>query len=292
MGRAVSRGLAQAGYGVAAFDLEPAPFSLDVGDLSAVKAAIKAVQPQVVVHGAALTTARQADGLDLLEVNVGGTLNLLEAVRPHPPQHLILLSSSGVYGPQPQGRPLVEQDSRDYPSPSAYGLSKRLAEQACRVAGLPQTTVWALRLAAVYGPQEQPSITRQQVSLVAQLVQGLYSRGPVALPRAAHDLYNFVHTSDLVRLINLIATQPAAGGFRLFNLGGPTRSALEIAQAVDQLLPQAGLLERIRWSSHPPIRHGAVDSSALAQQLGFVPQTPLATGLQDYLLVSREEISV
>ncbi len=292
MGRAVSRGLAQAGHGVAAFDLGLAPFRLDMRDLSAVKAAISAIRPQVVVHGAALTTARQADGLDLLEVNVGGTLNLLEAVRPHPPQHLILLSSSGVYGPHPQGLPLVEHDSQSYPSSSAYGLSKRLAEQASRAASPPQTTVWALRLAAVYGPQEQPSSTRQQVSLVAQLAHGLSARGPVILPRATHDLYNFVHTSDLVRLIDLISCQPPAGGFRVFNVGGPTHSALEIAEAMHQLLPQAGLLERIHWSTNPPIRHGAVDSTALAQQLGFVSQTPLTAGLQDYLQVPREEISV
>lgn len=272
-------------------DQHRAPFKLDVCSREDVLKAVAAVQPQVIVHGAALTSSQRSDGLDLLQVNVGGTLNILEAAQMHPPQHLILLSSTGVYGPHPEQLPLTEEDSLRFPSLSAYGVSKRLAEQACQLASLPQSNIWILRLAAVYGPEEQASSTRQQISLVALLAQGMLSCGPVPVPRAMHDPYNFVHTNDLVSLIDRLINQPASGAFHRFNVGGPTHTAHEIALLIDRLRPGSALLERLEWAYNPAPRHGVVDSSLLAQQVGFCPQTSFEEGLLDYLVPVREEIS-
>lgn len=282
VGRAVAGHLRAAGHTVAAADLRGASHELDVLDEGALELAVREARPTVLVHGAALTTPKREDGLDLIEVNVRGTLNALEAARMARVAHFVLLSSAGVYAPGPG--PIAEDSPTS--SATAYGLSKLLAEGACTL-GRGSMTVWLLRLGPVYGPGEGPSASRARPSLVYEMAQAALEGRPATLPRASGEVYNWLHTRDLARLLEIIASQPGDGEARLYNVAGPPVTGLELARAFAAIRPGFDL-GRLAWTPNPPPRHGALDASKIARELGFAPAVPLAEGLLDYLTPTLE----
>lgn len=281
VGRAVGSQLEVAGLRVLGCDLRGASRALDVLDGSALQDLALEVRPTVFVHGAAITTATRSDELDLLEVNLRGTLNALRAARDVGVTHFVLLSSAGVYAPG-QAEPITESGLTS--SDRAYSLSKVLAEQICDLGKSPGMTVWVLRLAAVYGPLEIVSPTRSKGSLIFEIARQL--RHPhIPLSRASSDAYNFLHTGDLARLLEVVMQRPSDGSTHVYNVGGQTMTALEIVNTFGRVAGES-LEPRVVWSAHPAPRHGAIDSSKLQRELGFVADTPLELGLLDYLNVA------
>lgn len=98
---------------------------LDIRDRAGVSAWVEQVRPNLIVHAAAqpshdLAASRPFDDFD---VNAGGTLNMLEAVRRHAPEAVfVLLSTNKVYGDAPNDLSLIEKDTRwDYAQPEEFG---------------------------------------------------------------------------------------------------------------------------------------------------------------------------
>ncbi len=229
-------------------------------------------KPHTIIHAAAITSASRADELDLVEVNVQGTINALKAAQIAQVKHFILLSSAGVYAPQ-QKIPIKEDGKLS--SEKAYSLSKTLAEAACELSSL---TVWILRLAAVYGANEHPSPTRQNASLIHQIATQT-KQTKIQFTRAATDEYNFLHTTDLGRLLETIIKQKLDNQTHLYNVGGKTHTALEIFCAYQQLY---NLSNQPIWNDEPMPRHGAISSSKIKKELKFTPKITLEQGLLDY----------
>ncbi|MDX2007605.1 MAG: NAD(P)-dependent oxidoreductase [Meiothermus sp.] len=287
VGRALAGHLAEAGYRVEACDLRGAPRAVDVLDREALLEAALEARPQTFVHAAALTSG---EDLRVIEVNVRGTLNALEAARSAGVQHFILFSSCGVYAPQ--AGPISEEGVTT--TAHAYGLSKLLAEQICSVGGPPDMTIWLLRIGAVYGPGERPSSTRVRASLVYEIGQAIRTRTPARLSRAPADVHNWLHTRDLARLLETIIRHPADGQTRLFNVAGPSVAVADLVQTFQKIRPALDLGRLLEFNPSPPPRHGAVDSSKLTLELNFSPAVPLEEGLEDYLSPSpqpQEEIA-
>lgn len=278
VGRAVVSHLQDAGFQVEACDVQGAPRALDVLDKPAMMEAALQAQPHTFVHAAALTSGQD---LRVVKVNVGGTLNALEAAKNAGVQHFIFFSSCGVYAPSSQ--PISE--SGPTMSANAYALSKLLGEQAVALAKGPMTA-WLLRIDAVYGPGERPSQTRARTSVVHQLAQALRTGRKLRLKRAADDVYNWLHTRDLARLLEVIIRHPADGQTRLYNVAGPSVWVADLVQTFQNLKPEIDLSRLLEFSPSPPPRHGAVDSSKVARELGFSPAVKLEEGLLDYLTPS------
>jgi nucleoside-diphosphate-sugar epimerase len=285
VGRAVAQQLEARGSKVSGCDLRGATRAIDVLERDALLRFALEVQPTVFVHGAAVTTARRPDELDLLEVNLRGTLNALCAARAVGVAHFVLLSSAGVYAPG-QPEPITEAGITS--SEHAYSLSKTLAEEMCDLGKSAGMTIRALRLGAVYGPGETVSATRSRGSLVLEIARQL-NAARIVLPRAPDDAYNFLHTADLAQLLETIAQRPSDGGTHVYNVGGATTTALELVHAFERVTKQP-LEPRVVWNANPAPRHGAIDSSKLKNELGFVADTPLETGLLDYLEAAPMEV--
>jgi nucleoside-diphosphate-sugar epimerase len=285
VGRAVARQLEARGVKVCGCDLRGAARAVNVLDGEALVTFTLEAHPSVFVHGAAVTTARRNDELDLLEVNVRGTLNALRAARAAKVNTFVLLSSAGVYAP---GQPEPISEAGVLSSERAYSVSKTLAEEICDLGKPEGMTVWVLRLAAVYGPGETLSPTRSRGSLVLEIARQLRA-ARIELPRAPGDAYNFVHTDDLARLLEVIALHPGDGGTHVYNVGGKTATALEIVRAFERVSGHS-LEPRVVWNANPAPHHGAIDSSKLREELGFVADTLLETGLLDYLEAAPMEV--
>lgn len=272
----MTRHLQEAGYRVEAGDLQGTPRALNVLDKQALMEVTLETQPHTFIHAAALTSGTD---LQLLEVNIRGTLNALEAAKTAGVRHFILFSSCGVYAPQAE--PISEDGITT--TAHAYGLSKLLAEEVCRVGKSAEMTVWILRIGAVYGASERPSTTRQRASLIYQISQAIQARTPTRLSRASTDIYNWLHTKDLARLLMMMVSRPSDGQTRLFNVAGPSLSVADLVKTFQRIKPEIDLGKLLEFNPNPPPRHGAIDSSRVTRELGFSPIISLEDGLQDYL---------
>jgi len=141
----------------------------DIRDSAALRRAVTAASPELVVHLAAMHFIPAVDGAPELahDVNVNGTGSLLDAVAEQPPQLLLLASTAAVY-PDSRG-PIAETCA---PAPiDVYGETKLAAERLVgEFAGRTDTRCVAARIFNVIGPRE----TNQHVvpELVGQLRDG------------------------------------------------------------------------------------------------------------------------
>jgi UDP-glucose 4-epimerase len=130
----------------------------DIRDAAAVRAAFAAARPQLVFHLAAQVDVRKslADPAQDAQINVVGTINVLEAAREQGIARLVNTSTGGAIYGEPDVYPTPESVP---PLPmAAYGQSKQCAEEYCalmgRVYGMETVT---LRYGNVFGPRQDPS---------------------------------------------------------------------------------------------------------------------------------------
>lgn len=256
---------------------------LDIVDKPALMALFEQHRFEYVVHLAAQAGVRYS--LDQPDVygqsNLVGFLNVLEACRRVPPEHLIYASSSSVYGANCK-MPFREDDPVEQPV-SLYAATKRanelLAYSYCHLYGLHAT---GLRFFTVYGPWGRPDMAL--FKFTQAMIEGraidLYNEGQMAR--------DFTYIDDIVESIYRLLSKPPVsaqgrGANRLFNIGRGSPVAL---LAFVECLEQALGIEAQR--NHLPLQEGDVvktwaDVSALSTCIGFSPQTSVDVGVQAFV---------
>ncbi len=277
VGQALTQQLEQNGCEVLDGDVHSTRYRLDGLNREHLTAFALEHQPTVLVHAAARTTATRDDQLDLLEVNLAGTINAMFAAREAKVKHFVLLSSAGVYEPN-QAAPILESGA--VRTDLAYSLSKTLAEKSCELGKPEDMTLWILRLAAIYGPNEQASGTRAGVSLIGQIAAQFLGEKSLLLPHNPRSEYNFLHTTDLARLLQIIAKRRGDKKTHLYNVGGTTISGFWILNSYQ--IVYGDMDKASIWEANMPPRHGAIDSSKIKKELNFRPKISLEQGLLDY----------
>lgn len=243
---------------------------VDLRDGAAVVAAVAKARPEVVFHLATRGAySWQADAREILEANVLGTANVVEACRQAEVRALVNTGSSSEYGFK--DHPAAEDEALE-PN-SVYGVAKAAATLLCSVAaqlyGLGVTT---LRLYSVYGPYEEPG--RFIPALVAA---GLRGRLPVlASPNVARD---FVWVGDVVEAYVRAAAAPGAGV--VYNVGSGGQTTL--AQAVDAARRVLGVDEEPSWSSMADrpwdTEVWVADIAKIERELGWRPAVAFDEGI-------------
>ena len=209
-------------------------------------------------------------------INIGGTINLLEAARSAGTvKRFVFASSCAVYGDTP-GSSKHEATQTDPLSP--YASSKLSAEYFCRnffrLHGL-QTV--SLRYFNVYGPGQDPNGAYAAVipKFITAITEG---RKPIIYGDGEQSR-DFIYVDDIVEA-NLRAAAATRGvGGRAFNIGGGQSASLK--QIVEKL---AEILGRPLETDNQParagdIKHSRADIAAAAGLLQFTPSVPLADGL-------------
>lgn len=241
-------------------------------------AAVAGLPPcEVIIHlaGAGNPTDFDRDPATSWEINVAGTLHLLNYARACQAQHFVL-ASTYVYG-APEHLPVSE----DHPvrPPHAYPRSKYVCEQMLaqfvKDAGLRGTS---LRIFNVYGPGQSPHM------LIPTLLQQLFKpqmqlQNPV--PRR-----DFVHVHDVVQAF-VAACERSGDVYEAYNIG--SGSSLSVAELVALLLRLAGTHPEVSYSQQ--VRVGEVnevvaDIAKAARELGWHPTIALEQGLQELLCAS------
>ena len=142
-----------------------------------------------VIHAAAMTPNAQRERDEprrIVEVNVVGTVNLLERVAAKPGiKRLVVLSSVAVYGFSPPSASHLFEEDLSPPAPaSLYGITKLAAEQAAlRIGQLRGLDVRIARLGPVYGTWENPTAARDALSPHTQILNMALHNRDVLLPR-------------------------------------------------------------------------------------------------------------
>ena len=223
-------------------------------------------------------------------LNIGGSLNLLEAVRKSGHGTRFIFSSSGgaQYGDFVT-MPTIETSAKDPQSP--YGIAKLSVEYYmsyfARVHGL--DTI-ALRYANVYGPRQDP---HGEAGVVAIFCQRILAGTPLTAYGDGMQTRDYVYVGDVARA-NLLAaeiTLPEAGRLdnRGFNIGtGVETSVVALARGLQNAAGSQVPLQ------HADARAGEQRQSCLAidksaEVLGWTPQVSLADGLKATLEFFRAE---
>ena len=185
----------------------------DIRDRGLVEGIFSRHSFSAVIHLAARAGVRPSlrDPLLYQDVNVGGTLLLLEAARRRGVKKFIFASSSSVYGDCPR-QPLRETEKTLVPV-SPYGLTKLIGEKLVRIFhqqyGL---KVCALRFFTVYGPRQRPDMAIHKFSRLLTEEKNI----PVFGDGSSRRDYTFI--TDIIDGIN--AALHAKIDFGIFNLGG------------------------------------------------------------------------
>ncbi len=203
------------------------------------------------------------------EVNVVGTVNVLEAARAAG-AHLVFSSTGGAIYGEVDGP--AREDSALLPV-SAYGLAKRSAEVYVdgwnRVFGTRHVT---LRFANVYGPRQSASL---EGGVVAIFLERLAAGEPTTIFGDGSITRDFVHVDDVVRA--LLAASAHDGG--VFNVG----TGIETTIADLHRLCEQAVGVDAPPSFAPPrpgdAQRSVLDTELATQDLGFTASVPLAEGI-------------
>lgn len=257
----------------------------DITDRDAVERAFGQHRPDQVFHLAAQIDVRRsiADPPFDLRVNVGGTINVLEAaVRIGTKRFLFASTGGAIYG-EGAGRDLpLTEDAEQLPD-APYGQSKLAAEGYLAVYGrLHALSTVALRLGNVYGPRQDP---HGEAGVVA-IFCGAMLDG--ARPRVFGDgrqTRDYVYVHDVVAAFLAAANADAAGPF---NIGtGIETDVLALGRMV------GAACEREFDPEMSPARAGEVERIAIAserarRELGWRAETAVAEGLRRTAAWTRE----
>jgi UDP-glucose 4-epimerase len=256
--------------------------TLHVGDIRDPDAVFDEVQPELVFHLAAQANVRtsvERPDLDA-DVNVLGTVRVLEAARRHGAQVVFSSTGGAIYGECDE--PAGEDAARQPLSP--YGTSKLCGEEYLATWNrLYGTSHVSLRFGNVYGPRQEP---HGEAGVVAIFMGLLAEGGTPTIYGDGRQTRDYVYVGDVVDAVLRAAGH--RGG--VYNVGtGVETSVLELYDAIQR----ATCIEREPQHADP--RLGELQRSVLApaaaeRDLGWRPRMSLADGLRaTWTWVQQEE---
>ncbi len=251
-------------------------FEGDLRDSSLLEDALQGVE--LVFHQAAFVSVPQSlqDPDACLDINVGGTRQLLEASRRAGVQRIVLASSAAVYG-ENRAVPLVEDSSPDPLSP--YAASKYITEILAALythqLGLEVT---ALRYFNVYGPRQNPD--SDYAAVIPIFFRRLLADEKPMIYGDGGQSRDFIYVSDVVRA-NLLAAESSRAAGRVLNIcSGQETSLLDLINVLGSIFDRE-ILPEFQDSRAGDIYRSLGDPSLARELLGFEPQVPLAEGLEN-----------
>ncbi|MEA3377580.1 MAG: NAD-dependent epimerase/dehydratase family protein [Chloroflexota bacterium] len=209
------------------------------------------------------------------EVNVGGTVSVMEAMRDAGVRRVVLTSSGAVYGEQ--ARQPVREDQPPNPQ-SPYAVSKLAAEYYVRTIG----ALWGietviLRVFNAYGPAQR--LPPSHPPVVPRFLKQAQAGGSLVIFGGGGQTRDFVYVDDVVEALAVASTASDVDR-RIINVGsGRETSINELASLV------ATAVERDVDVLHSPAESGGVarlcaDIGAARRLLGYEPQVELSQGLR------------
>lgn len=248
----------------------------DISDEARVEEVFEASRPDAVIHLAARAGVRPSLEQPLLygQVNVQGTITLLEACRKQGVPKFVFASSSSIYGIANQV-PFREDDSVNMPV-SPYAATKIAGEKiAYTYSHLYGLRVVCLRFFTVYGPRQRPDLAIRKFITMIDRGQPI----PVYGDGSSGRDYTFV--ADTVG--GILAALAYDCAYDVFNLGNS--QPVQLIDLIRTIEAALGKKAEIQWLPDQPgdVPITYADISKAQKLLGYRPQTPLRQGIDRLL---------
>jgi nucleoside-diphosphate-sugar epimerase len=257
----------------------------DIRDRGYFAQVLKEHGPEVVVHLAAIPIAKAANQFsdEAVQINLNGTINLLECLRNSPvTERFVYISSSCVYGdfhyePADEYHPLNPID--------VYGGTKLSSEILTRSFGTRFGIEHVIvRPSAVYGPTDANRRVTQ--IMIENAIQGK----PLVLFNAGLDRVDFTYVDDAVAGIALAALGEQAKN-ETFNITqGSGKSILDLVEVLRTRFPDLRVIEKPQDERRPS--RGTLAIGKAEKMLGYAPAYDLGKGINAYLdfLLNNERL--
>lgn len=264
--------------------------TLDLADAAGLGEAWSRFQPQIVLHLAAQAGVRFSIEHPEAYVasNIVGTFNLLEQARRRPPRHLLIASTSSVYG---AGEKLPYEETHPTNRPltlyaASKGATELIGHSYAHLFELPTTF---FRFFTVYGPWGRPDMAPMKFA------EAMLSGRPIDVYNYGEMSRDFTFIDDLVEAVSrLLGAPPQLGAavagdtlspvapFRVVNIGpGQPVMLGDFIETLESALGIVAVKRHLPRQPGDPLRTEA--SSALLRTLtGYAPSTPISEGVPQF----------
>ncbi len=267
---------------------------LDLSDRDALMALFEEERFHYVIHLAAQAGVRYSltHTQAYVDANITGFLNILEACREHPVEHLVYASSSSVYGKNTD-MPFSVSDNVDHPV-SLYAASKKsnelMAHTYSHLFNIPAT---GLRFFTVYGPWGRPDMA------LFLFTRAILEDQPIQVFNKGHMMRDFTYVDDIVEGVVRVTEHPARPNPQwdgqdpdpgtsdvphcVYNIGnGNPVKLMDFIEALEKALGKTAAKEML------PMQPGDVpatwaDTKALEDTIGYKPGTPVQKGIEAFV---------
>ena len=269
-------------------------------DEEQLQASISSFKPDVIVHLAAQAGVRYSidNPRAYLDSNIVGTFNIMEAARAAGVQHLLMASTSSVYGANTD-MPFTETER--VATPLTFYAASKLANEAMghSYAHIYDLPITMFRFFTVYGPWGRPDMA------LFKFTKGIIDGTPIDIYNNGDMWRDFTYVEDLVRgiagLIDAVPQRPEnpeaiqpgdsvspAAPFRVVNIGNSEK--VRLMDFVDAIEAEIGK-KAVR--NYMPMQQGDVpatwaDASLLQSLTGYRPRTPFREGVARFVRWYRD----
>ena len=256
--------------------------------------------PDVIVHLAAQAGVRYSleNPKAYLDSNLSGTFEVMEAARTHQVKHLLMASTSSVYGAN-EDMPFKETDKADTPL-TFYAATKKANEaMAHSYAHLWHIPTTMFRFFTVYGTWGRPDLA------LFKFVDAILDDRPIDIYNHGDMYRDFTHVDDLVRgirlLIDAVPQRPQgpedieegdslspAAPFRIVNIGNSEKvRLLDFVDAIEESLGKKAI------RNYMDMQKGDVpatwaNADLLKRLTGYQPNTDIRTGIKEFVAWFRD----
>lgn len=265
----------------------------DVLDLPRVLSIIQSYNVTHIIHTAALVGALSSKNPpQSIQINVIGTLNILEAARLTKVKRVVYTSAKGVYGhisgeyAHPTYKPLPEDHAKNpvriYESAKLMG--EYMGQFYQRTYGLEFV---ALRFSSTYGPGK--TARHGGMSLLSQIIEGPCSGKSVKIEKGGDQKDDDIYTKDVAHSIYLACIADKLS-YTAYNIGtGMGVTLKDVAEEVKRVIPDADIQigSGLHYRDGPTHYYSVYDITRAKEDLGFCPQFTLRKSIEDYIETLR-----
>ncbi len=251
----------------------------DIRDENALKEIFSKNKFDLVIHLAAMAGVRPSIENPKLytEVNIDGTVNLLEECKKHQVGKFIFASSSSVYGNN-RKVPFSENDPVDHPI-SPYASTKKAGELICHTYHhLEKISMVCLRFFTVYGPRQRPDLA---IHKFARLIM---DDKPIPVYGDGSTQRDYTYIDDIIDgILKAIDFVQEGNKYEIFNLG--ESRTITLSKMISTIENALGIKAKKKLL---PIQPGDVkttyaDISKSRKMLGYDPQTDFEEGVAGFI---------
>jgi UDP-glucose 4-epimerase len=267
----------------------------DITDLKRLRAAASDHDVRRVIHAAVITprlARERTEPARIIQVNLLGTVNVLEVVRALPRfERMVYVSSIAAWGGRPD--PAGPDEATPSAATSLYGITKHTSERVCqRYAELFGLDIVSMRPVSVYGPMERVTPGYEGATELREMLRLAAAGEPVLVNSLAGPYHDWTFVEDVAEAIERAWATPRLPHSVYTITQGQSYSIGEMLAAIQRAWPGLEYREVPREQANFVVSGDAdyprPGNARMQADFGWVPHTPLDDGMREYIAWIRQ----